>query len=415
MIPAVKILLVTQYFAPDGGAAAIRLTALARYLTETGHDVRVLTTMPHYPQGSIQQPYNGRVFTQEVTDGVHVVRTWLWATSSPKIRSKLFSQLSFAWMGFWRGLHLPRPDVVLIEAQPMFASLMARWLGGLKRVPYVLNVSDLWPDHLLSTDSLQASHPVYRIAQSVTNRGYRGANAIVTLSPAWSQKIIDHVGNRVPIHTVYRGVDVARFTSVDQQSVDTWQHSVGIPNGKKIVSFIGTFATQYDFDLLKQAIRLCSLRSDTHFLLVGTGSQRESVEGFIAGMPNCTWIPWLQPEDIPNAWAVSDLTIWAMRQRDLYLGTIPAKLYEAFASGTPIVAAQGGESAALIRMADAGITVDPGDEGRFLEAIEIVLQDDGQRRIWSESAQAYALTHFDFSQTARHYEEILRAVVEPSG
>ena len=415
MIPTVKILLVTQYFAPDGGAAAIRLTALAKYLTKMGHEVRVLTTMPHYPQGSIQQSYNGRAFTQEVTDGVHIVRTWLWATSSPTIRSKLLSQLSFAGMGFWRGIRLPRPDVVLIEAQPMFASLMARWLSGLKRVPYVLNVSDLWPDHLLSTGNLQASHPVYRIARAVTNRGYRGADAIVTLSPAWSQKIIDHVGNRVPIHTVYRGVDVARFTSVDQQSVDTWRYSVGIPDRKKVVSFIGTFATQYDFDLLKQAIRLCSLRSDTHFLLVGTGSQKQLIEGFIAGIPNCTWISWLQAEDIPKAWAVSDLTIWAMRQRDLYLGTIPAKLYEAFASGTPIVAAQGGEAANLTRMADAGITVDPGDRGRFLEAIEIVLQNDAQRRIWSESAQAYALTHFDFSQTAQRYEEILRAVVESRG
>ena len=54
------VLIVTNYFAPEGGAAAVRLTRLAKQLAARGHEVTVLTSLPHYPQGRIQDGYRGR-------------------------------------------------------------------------------------------------------------------------------------------------------------------------------------------------------------------------------------------------------------------------------------------------------------------------------------------------------------------
>jgi hypothetical protein len=53
------VLIVTNYFAPEGGAAAVRLTRLARKLQQRGHRITVLTSLPHYPRGEVYQDYLG--------------------------------------------------------------------------------------------------------------------------------------------------------------------------------------------------------------------------------------------------------------------------------------------------------------------------------------------------------------------
>ena len=148
------ILFVTHYFEPSSGAAATRLSALARRLLARGHQITVLTTMPHYPKGEIDTDYRGRFVKVEERDGLRVIYVWLWATPSAKISRRLVSQLSFMLTSALRGISLQKPDVVFIEAQPIFTGLAGRIIADMKRVPYMLNISDLWPDHLLSVGAL---------------------------------------------------------------------------------------------------------------------------------------------------------------------------------------------------------------------------------------------------------------------
>jgi glycosyltransferase involved in cell wall biosynthesis len=111
---------------------------------------------------------------------------------------------------------------------------------------------------------------------------------------------------------------------------------------------------------------------------------------------------------MPLAWAASDITIWALHSHDLYRGTIPAKLYEAMASGTPIVAATEGAAARLIRESNGGIAVDCGDVDGMVSAIRQLLTDDDLRSQFSQAGRAYAEQHFNADAVATRYEAILR-------
>ena len=217
------ILFVTHYYEPSGGAAATRLSDLARRLQKQGHRVTVITGMPHYPQGRIEDAYRGQIARVEMRDGVHVIYTWLWTTNSPRISRKLISQLSLMVSALLRGVSLPRPDVTFIEAQPIFTGLAGRMISRLKGAPYVLNVSDLWPDHLLSVGALQETDLIYRTARAVVDSGYRNAAAITTLSPAWTETIIGYLNHtdsaRDKTHTILRGVDVERFRPLPADNV----------------------------------------------------------------------------------------------------------------------------------------------------------------------------------------------------
>ncbi len=398
-----RILLVTAWFEPDSGAAAARFSQLAHRLAARGHEVTVLAPMPHHPLGRIAPDYRGAWTREERRGQVRVLRVWLWATPSPRISRKLVSQLSFMAGALLRGLRLARPDVVLIEAQPMPAGLagvlLAKWL----RRPYVLSVSDLWPDHLLSVGALGETHPAYRLARRVVDTMYRQAAAIVTLSPAWTRRIAERIRPVPALHTQYFMVDLQRLRP-DLLAAD-FRARYGLQDCQ-VVACIGSFATQYDFTTLLAAARQLEGRSTLRFLFIGAGSQRESLRD---PGPNVQHIDWLPAAEIPAAWAAADVSCYALREHALYRGTLPARLYESMASGTPVVAAGAGEAARIIRESSAGISVAAGAVDEFAAALVRLLDDEALRARCGRAGRAWAEVHCDAEVTSRNIEQILSA------
>ena len=405
------ILLVTTYYEPDEGAAAIRLTRLAKLLHQRGHQITVLTALPHYPQGHIPREYRRKWSVVENRNGVRVIRSWLWATPSPRISRKFLSQMSFMFTAALRGLTLPRPDIILIEAQPVFTNLAGVFLSKIKRRPYVLNVSDLWPDHLLSVGALTESHPVYRIARKIVDATYRGAARIVTLSPAWARIITSQIGRSDTIETLYNAVDLDRFRP--GLGSDLFREKYGLGDAR-LITFIGTLATQYDLEWMLATARQFENVTDVRFVFIGSGSQGQLLDSYLQqeNPPNVTWLKWVDHAEIPQAWAASSLNFWVMRSQDLYRGTIPAKLYEALASGTPVAAVMEGLGAEMLAASGGGIMADYAEPDRFVAAIRQVLESPELREQMSHSGRQYAEQHFDPDRVAAAYERVLLMALE---
>lgn len=405
------ILLVTTYFEPDQGATAVLLSRLARQLRQRGHQITVLTTLPHYPQGKILNRYQGAWEAIYERPDYRVIQTWLWATPSPRISRRLISQLSFMLTAVLRGLRLDRPDVILIEAQPIFTNLAGVFLSRRFRVPYVLNISDLWPDHLLTVGSITAEHPVYRAARAVVDMTYRHASGIVAASPAWAQTIQQYIGPTDKMNVIYYGVDLRRFHPGHDGAAFRQRYDLG---SGKLVTFLGTFATQYDFDTMLAVARRFKHHPDTQFVFIGQGSQNDILQRELAGgdVTNVRWLKWIDHAEMPQAWAASAVTFWALRPRDLYRGTIPAKLYEAMASGTPIVAATEDVAAHLITASGGGFAVPFGDVDGMASAIQRLLDDDALRQQTGTAGRAYAEQYFDADRIASAYETVLQQALE---
>lgn len=403
------VLIVTNYFAPEGGAAAVRLTRLAEGLHRRGHQVTVLTSLPNYPQGRIDEGHRGRFSMVTDREGVRVVQTWLLATASPSIKAKLLSQLSFMVTATVRGLALPKPDVLLVESQPMFAGFAGVVLASLKLRPYVLNVSDLWPEHLISVGVLTATHPVYRCARWLMDWSYRHAARIVVMSPRWAEGIAARLPAPTPIEMIYNGVDLAQLRP-DPTLATKFRERWGL-RGAKIVSFIGTLSTQYDLEVMLAVTARLVRRPETEVVFIGCGSQETTLQQALEEIPRVTWIPWVAQAEIPAAWNASTVTFFALRDQPLYRGTIPAKLYEALAAGVPIAAAIGGVGAEMITASGGGVAVACGDADAFAGALEAFLDNPEHRASASVAGRRYAERYFDATRIFDAYERTLLEVV----
>jgi glycosyltransferase involved in cell wall biosynthesis len=416
------ILIVTHYYEPNEGSSSDQYTRLSRIWQAQGHRVTVLTTQPHYPQGRIHEGYRGKPFYVEIRGGVRVIYSWLWATPSSRISRRLISQASFMLSAVLRGAGISAVDVVLIEAQPMLTGLVGRLLAEWQRVPYVLNVSDLWPDHLLSVGAVSEGNPAYRVARALVDAGYRGAASIWAMSPAWAREIETYLQGTRPgndpdkLFRYFRGVDLTRFRPHTTDETRAFREKYGLGDAK-LVTHIGTYATQYDVNALVDVAAHFAERdpvNDVRFVLMGTGSLRDQLQQRLqaAALPNVTTIDWVPHSEIPQAWAASQINYWAMRDADLYLGTIPARLYEAFASGVPVAAANGGETAQIIAASGGGVAVPPADIRGLVQAIAQLLDDDAFYKHASQAARAYAESHFDFYKVAAQQLTILQAVAQ---
>jgi colanic acid biosynthesis glycosyl transferase WcaI len=93
-----KILYVSQYFQPEMGAPAARVSELSRHWVRAGHDVTVLTGFPNHPTGKLASDYRKpfrRLVMKEEIEGVKVIRTWLLPLPNRKPYERMLNYGSF--------------------------------------------------------------------------------------------------------------------------------------------------------------------------------------------------------------------------------------------------------------------------------------------------------------------------------
>lgn len=404
------MLFITHYFAPDSGAASNRLTRLATSLQSRGHEITVLTTIPHYPTGIVPKRYRNRFSVVEELSGMRVIHVWLWTTRSSKILLRLISQLSFMVTCVIHGLFVQQVDVIFIENQPIFTGFAGWIISKFKRRPYVLNVSDYWPEYLLVADITKETSLAYRVFKTLANITQRAAAEIVILWPGLQEGIQKRLGTPPPISLIYNAVDLnALHPNTDG---DTFRETYQLGK-KRLITFLGVLGNHIDLDTMLEATRRLN-RDDVQFLFVGTGTQKEKLIATLqqSYFSHCRHIEWIDSDEVPAFWGASHIHFWAVHDNELDKLRIQAKLYEALASGTPTVIAVEGAMSELLNPQQAGITVSPYDSDTLIREIERLLDDEAHYQHISQNARQFADEQFDMEKAVTGYEQILQRICE---
>ncbi len=403
------ILLISHYYEPDSGAAAVRLSRLMKILHRRGHQITVLTTMPHYPQGVIQEQYRAKLFTDENRDGIRVIQVWLWATPSKRIVLRLISQLSFMLTCMVRGLFLPRPDVILIENQPIFTGLAGWFISKIKRTPYVINVSDFWPEYLVVAGITTETSLIYRIFKALTNLTQRDADAITVMYDSLLTKIEDRIGKVENAQVIYNGVDLSLYNKPDTGMSFRDKYDLG---EQRLITFLGILGPHINLEMMLESIKFLGDMPDITVLFVSSGSQQDKLLEVLTypEFAHCRSIDWIPADEVPGFWMASYLTFWALHDNELDRLRFQAKLYEALASGTPTVIAVDGFMSDLLNRTQTGLAVMPNDIKAMQSAIATLLNDAQLYAEMSHNARQYALENFDPEEVASKYETVLKAV-----
>lgn len=408
-----RVLVLSQYFAPEIGAPQVRLTALTRVLGTLGHDVEVVTAVPNHPEGVIQQEYRRRFLVTENVGQVQIHRVWMYAASGSGLK-RMLSYLSFAVTCVAGLRKAQRPDVIFVESPPPFTMIPAVGFARVWGVPVVLNVADLWPDSATKLGLLNESgflaRLLFRYEKWIYKRAWRlcsvtdGVRKILTTEKSIAaSKIVD----------LPNGVDTEMFQPMegDRQMLSDY----GLIPGNQVLLYAGTVGYAHG---LETAIRAMAELSESHprahLLVVGAGSQWEDCKAEVRrlGLRNVTMHGAVTPETVADLLAVTDVAISTLRDSPLFEGTRPSKMFPAMASGVPIAYSGAGEGARIVAEAECGLVTAPESEAELAQAFASLLDDESMRAEMGQRGRELALSAFSWESIAAEW---LNQMGNPSG
>ena len=408
-----KILYVSQYYPPEMGAPAARVSAFARRWAAMGHDVTVLTTFPNHPTGIIPPEYRGEFRRIEDDHGVRVIRTYLYAAPNKGILKRGLCYVSFAASSILQGYGpIGRPDVV-IATSPQFLVTLSGWvLSRLKGTPLVLEIRDLWPDSIVAVGAATATSALVRGLSLLERFVYRQADLVVSVTRSFIPLLKERGARRIAF--ISNGADPSAFAPTGDRAAIRARYGLG---DRFVASFVGTLGMAHGLDTVLDAAAALADRETVLFWLVGEGARRGELEAEARrrGLDNVRFEGQIPREDIPGVLAASDAALVLLRPDPLFETVLPSKMFEAMAAACPVILGVRGESRALLEESGGGIAIDPGSGSALAEAVLASAADPEARRRMGALGRAYVTARLSHDALAKEYVEALHTIVEGTG
>jgi len=299
-----------------------------------------------------------------------------------------------------------KKQIDVLHAHLPDSSLIAIVIGWLTGTPVVLTVHNNF-----SLPSKRNAPFRDAVRTFVTNAVFKRADYIITVGNDIRDSLINVLGDKVTIKTVYNGIDYPRYSSSDGLDSLRFRQSLSVSSDAQLISMVGRLEKQKGHVyLIAAAAQLKEKYPDVVFLLVGEGGLREQlvaqaqyykIEDNIRFLGN--------RDDVPAILRVSDLFVLS----SIYEG-IPLVILEAMAAGLPVVATNIAGSRELIESGVDGVLAESEDPEAIAQAIDSMLSDVGRSREMSVRAQIKVKERFTLqkmvSGTEDVYQEVLNAI-----
>lgn len=348
-----RIGILTYHFPPE---PAFIPGSLAEELAARGHEVRVLTGFPDYPGGHVYPGWRQRWRHETQSRGLTVRRVPRYSTGDGGVRPRMASWLSFAGSAAFVGRrYLAEVDVLYVHQPPATAFASAALLRLLGRVPVVLHVPDVWAEQGPG-DSDEARWAA-RVRAAMA-RTYQAASAIAVSAPSLRGAVVAAGADPDRVQVVLNWTDERIFRPAPAGSA---ARGLVRRDERCVVMHAGTIGARQG---LETAVRAAAALGDTmDLVLVGSGAHERRVRGLAAELraDNVRFVERRSPLDMPELYAAADYQLVMLRDLPGLHDTVPGKLQAALSCGAPVVASAGGDTAALVERARAGLSCPPED------------------------------------------------------
>lgn len=406
-----RILFLTHYFPPEGNAPAVRVHNMTRRWVRMGHDVEVITGVPNVPTGKVYAGYQNRIHQTENMDGVRVRRIWTYLAPNKGTVRRSLNYLSYAVFSTLAGLFVKRPDVVVATSPQFLCGCAGALLSVLRRVPFVLEIRDIWPESIAAVGAVRKSFPL-RVLERIERWMYGRATRIVTVGEGYRDRLVERGVAAGRIAVIPNAPDWELFSPRPPDENVRREFDLG---NRFVCAYVGTIGMASGLHVVLRAAAVLKSRNrnDVVFLLVGDGAIYEDLlaEAQCQGLDNIRFAG-LQPKArIPPLLATADACLVHLKRQPLFRSVLPSKMLEAAAMARPIIMGVEGYAADLLNRMNGGIAIEPENAEALIAAIDRLIRDPAGARQMGLSAYHYVREHFNLDKLASAYESLLCEVI----
>jgi len=372
----VNVLILHHHFKSPGRGGALRSYYLAKALVDHGISTTVITT------------HSDPSYLTESVDGIQVHYLPIAYDNRFGFYKRSNSFLRYIFQSVRLASSLGPFDVCYAISVPLTTSLAALWLRSRRKMRYIFEVGDLWPDAPIQLGVIRNSlfkKMLYRLEKL----SYRRAEFVVVLSPAIQAAVERTVpGKRTELIPNMADTDFFKPTEKNSYLEDTFK-----VKGKLVVSYIGALGFANGLDHILECARAAQKAElPVQFFLCGDGAMRESLGKGIERLKlqNIQIVPFQNREGVNKLLNITDAVFICYRPVPVLETGSPNKYFDGLAAGKLVIVNFSGWIREEIERERCGIFIDPRNPGGFVSSIRPFMQDAGMLKTCQRQARALA-------------------------
>ena len=407
-----RILYIHQYFITRAGSSGTRSYEFARRWVGAGHKVTMISTANE--SGGLGS--QGRKVSRQNIEGIDLLLVNNPYSNYMSFPRRIAAFFAFMIWATWAGLrHVGRVDVVFATSTPLTVGIPGYLLSLWKRVPFVFEVRDLWPEAPIQIGALRNPF-VIALARGLERFLYRVAARIVTLSPGMYDALVRMGVPKGKLSMIPNCSDLDLFRPRARDAELLAKYHL---EGKFVLTYAGAMGIANGLTALVEVARILQRRGedDIHLLLVGDGKERPHLQSLAADyqLHNITFQPRMSKLELAKLLPLSDVCLTIFASLPVLETSSPNKFFDALASGRPVLINFGGWMKEVLERHNAGVAV-PSNDPEELAAKIIELRSRPELLAeMGHNARALAEGEYDRDKLARQVEAVLLSIVSRYG
>ena len=422
-----KILFLPAYFYPEKAASPYLGDNFRDALCNNGYTIELYTPIPsrgvstdirkEYKKKKIDFFYNGKMV-------VH--RFSLYAEGkNPILRA---ARYVICWTKqLYYGLRAKNVNCIYLASTPPIQGLLGAYLKKLKKVPFVYNLQDIFPDSLVGTGLAKKGGMLWKIGRVIENFTYRHADKIIVISEDFKKNIMAKGVPEEKIVVVYNWVDQNAVVDIPRER-NKLIEKYGLDPNKFYVTYCGNIGLTQNMEMLVEVAKAVEANEDIHFVLVGEGAFKKELERIIEekNIRNITLLPFQPYEDISHVFSLGDVGI-IISKPGVGANSVPSKTWSIMSASRPVLAnfdenelksiLEGRANLNLnlnhnIREAKpCGVFTKAGDKVAFTDAIIWLYENREKCKEYGKNGRQFVMENLTREVGTQKYVDVIKSVV----
>lgn len=333
------------------------------------------------------------LFTEQVIDGVRVLRSYIYPTLHRSYFWRIISFFSFMFSSVWTALSVKDADLIMGTTPQIFQAVSAWFVAFVRNKPFLLEVRDLWPEFGVSMGVIR-NPVVIALARWLEKFLYKRATHILVNSPAYKEYMLAKGVPESKITFIAYGTDVDMFNpSVSGAAV---RERLGLED-KFVVLYAGALGQANDIYTVLCAAKHLNDEKHIRFVFWGDGKERPNLqsEAERLKLENVIFAGVCPKKEMPFVVASSDVCLAILQNVPMFRTTYPNKVFDYMAAARATVLVIDGVIREVIESSKGGVFVEPANHELLARTILELSKDPQRVREMGENARTYLVKNLD--------------------
>jgi glycosyltransferase involved in cell wall biosynthesis len=391
-----KILYIHQYFNTPREPGSTRSYWISKELIKCGHEVVILTTK------SAQK----KRIERKTIDGIKVIYVRVSYANKMGVLRRLVAFLYFMLYSSFLGLKESKVNLVIATSTPLTIGFPALLIKKLKRVPYLFEVRDLWPEVPIQMGAIKNKF-IQKLSRKFEYIIYKNATHIVALSPGMRDGVLNQQVSNEKVTTISNMAKVDKFWPRSPKT--EYYTSLNInPNTFKVIYF-GAMGHANAIDYVLDAAETLKDNRSVDFIFIGHGRMIEEIESRkkSKNLDNVNFLGNFNMEKTSEIVNLCNVSLVTFSDIPILSTNSPNKLFDSLSAGKPIIVNNPGWTKDLVEKNNCGIYVDCKSSSDLAKKILELKENPNLLKTMGKNSRILAEEKYDKSILCKQFADIV--------